>query len=300
MPLINYTVCPVCGGDFLVACFQVKDYTVSQNNFEIISCSNCKVRLTQNVPDAEGIGPYYKSENYISHTNTNKGLVNKLYGFVRNYTLKRKKKLVQRATGKQAGSLLDVGSGVGSFANIMQQYQWRVTALEPDTDARSKAKELYNLQLQPSEQLFNLPDNSYDAITLWHVLEHVHALEKYLQTFNRLLTANGTLIIAVPNYTSYDADVYGPYWAAYDVPRHLYHFSPHSMKVLMQRYGFCVEKMKPMWFDSFYVSLLSNRYRYGRFRYWKAAVTGLWSNIKALANAEKCSSVIYVIKKKEV
>lgn len=300
MSLINYTVCPVCGTNSLDACFQVKDYTVSQSDFEIINCNSCTVRLTQSVPDAAGIGTYYKSENYISHTNTNKGLVNKLYGFVRNYTLQGKKKLVQRATGKQAAALLDVGSGVGSFANIMQQHQWHVTALEPDGDARNKAHELYNLQLQPSEQLFSLADNSFDAITLWHVLEHVHDLEKYLQTFNRLLTANGALIIAVPNYTSYDAVAYGKYWAAYDVPRHLYHFSPHSMKILMQRYGFYVEKMKPMWFDSFYVSLLSNRYKYGRFRYLKAAAIGLWSNIKAITNSEKCSSVIYVIKKNQV
>lgn len=193
--------------------------------------------------------------------------------------------------------MLDVGAGTGAFVHTMQQAGWQVTALEPDETARNIAASKYGLQLQSPAQLFNLPQNHFNAITLWHVLEHIHTLKEYLQQFNNILQQHGRLVIAVPNYTSYDAAYYKEFWAGYDVPRHLYHFSPVGMKLLAKQFGFKVEKVYPMWFDSVYVSMLSEQYKTGKQNFLKALFIGFLSNAKAMLNKEKCSSVIYVLKK---
>lgn len=294
---IHYSACPVCNSQQLQDVFQVKDYTVSQQLFTVVECSHCTARFTQDVPGPAAIAPYYKSTAYISHTNSRKGLLNGLYHWVRRGTLVRKRRLVQHATGKRTGSVLDVGSGVGAFIKEMQDRGWNCTGLEPDPDARAVAQKEMNVVLDDNSRIYQLPDAQFDAITLWHVLEHVHDLQGYFQAFHRLLQPGGALLIAVPNYTAADAACYKTYWAAYDVPRHLYHFSPRSMQVLAGRHGFRIEAYRPMWYDSFYVSLLSNRYRSGSYGWINAIWNGLRSNFKALFNTQKCSSVIYVLKK---
>lgn len=294
---INYTLCPICGSAGISRVLKVKDNTASHEYFEIYHCSNCQVRFTQNAPSEASIGEYYKSENYISHTDTSKGLINNLYQRVRNISINQKKKLVEKITGLQKGNLLDVGSGTGYFASAMQKAGWDVTGLEPDEGARKVALQQHSLELLPTQQLFDLTPNSFDAITLWHVLEHVHGVKKYIETFKKLLTDKGKLFIAVPNYTSYDANSYGPDWAGYDVPRHLYHFTPQTMKWIMKEYGLKMTDIKPMWFDSFYVSLLSSKYKNGTPNWFGAFWTGLVSNINAMSDVRKCSSVIYIISK---
>ncbi len=295
--LVHYTHCPACGSTAFREVFPVRDFTVSQQQFMIVECEQCTLRFTQDVPTAEAIGPYYQSEDYISHTNTSRGLVNRLYLAVRKRTMLRKRNLVQRETGLRTGRLLDIGSGVGTFANTMQQAGWTVTGLEPEDAARHKAKELYGIALQPIEQFFHLEAGSFDAITLWHVLEHVHALDDYLRQMEKLLKPNGKLLIAVPNFTSRDAAVYKEFWAAYDVPRHLYHFSPAAMRTLVARHQLKCESVRPMWFDSFYISMLSNKYKFGKTKLPLACWNGLRSNLAALGNTDRCSSVIYVIGK---
>ena len=296
--LVHYTHCPACGSANLHDVFPVRDFTVSKEQFMIVECGQCTLRFTQDIPTAEAIGPYYKSDDYISHTNTSRGIVNRLYLAVRRRTMRRKRNLVQRETGLRRGRLLDIGSGVGTFANTMQRAGWEVTGLEPEDAARQKAKELYDITLQPVEQFFQLPAGSFDAITLWHVLEHVHALENYLRQMEKLLKPTGKLLIAVPNYTSRDASIYREYWAAYDVPRHLYHFSPVAMRTLVERVGLHCEAVRPMWFDSFYISMLSNKYKFGKTKLPLACWNGLRSNLAAFGNTDRCSSVIYVIGKK--
>lgn len=275
---------------------QAQDYTVSQEEFEVWECSDCSLRFTRDIPSQDEIGRYYQSAAYVSHSDTKKGIINKLYHVVRNYTLQSKRKLIEKAAGIKAGKLLDVGAGTGMFVKTMQDAAWEVTGLEPDETARLNALN-HGLQLQPSDKLFSLPPDSYDVITMWHVLEHVHDLHGYLEQFQKLLKKNGTLIIAVPNYTSDDATHYQQYWAAYDVPRHLYHFSPESMNRLMLQHGFTVKDYKPMWFDSFYVSMLSEQYKSGKNNLFKAFISGVRSNITALKDVKKCSSVIYIIKR---
>ena len=176
---------------------------------------------------------------------------------------------------------------------------WQVTALEPDANSRLRAMENYKITLLPIEQLISLPTNSQDVITLWHVLEHVHDLKGYLAAFKSILKPNGKLIIAVPNHTSFDAQYYKEYWAAYDVPRHLYHFSPFSMELLLNQYDMQVVQTKPMWFDSFYVSLLSEKYK--KSGYWgllRAFIIGCLSNLKAIRDPRVGSSIIYEIKRR--
>lgn len=295
--LVHYTNCPVCGSPDIKNVLSVKDYTVSNETFVIAECNSCSLRFTQDVPDAASIAPYYKSENYISHTNTSKGLINRLYQSVRKRTLKQKRRLIERASGIKKGRLLDVGSGTGAFANEMQQAGWQVTGLEPDADARAVGKQSYNIDLADIGQFYQLQESSYDVITMWHVLEHVHDLQGYIAKLKLLLTENGKLFIAVPNYTSKDAAAYKEQWAAYDVPRHLYHFSPLSMQVLMEKHGLRILQHKPMWYDSFYVSMLSSKYIHGKPNLVGAFFKGMGSNLKAMGDVKRCSSVIYIISK---
>lgn len=295
---INYEHCLCCGSAAINKVFECRDYTVSQEYFEIWECHTCSFRFTQNVPDESSIGVYYKSDTYVSHSDTRKGLVNRLYHYVRNFTLTTKLNVVKEVTGLKHGVLLDVGAGTGAFANIMQQAGWNVKGLEPDETARANALNNYKMQLEELKALDNFEENTFDAITLWHVLEHVHELHTYLKKFLEILKPAGRLIIAVPNYTSYDAGYYKQYWAAYDVPRHLYHFSPKSMNFLLEQEGFAVESIQPMWYDSFYVSMLSEKYRHGKDNFLSAFFIGLLSNLKTAFNKKRCSSIIYIIRKK--
>lgn len=298
--MIRYEQCPACGSNTIQKQLEVKDYTVSEQCFEIWECSHCRLRFTQNVPDQSQIGAFYKSENYISHTETKKGLINRLYHFIRKVTIRSKRRLILNETKIKQGSILDIGAGTGLFLKAMRDADWRVSGIEPDDLARSKAQELYGVLLLHPDVLFEFGSHTFNAITLWHVLEHVHDLHSYLTQINKLLAKNGVLFIAVPNYTCYDAQTYQQYWAAYDVPRHLYHFSPQSIRVLLEQHGMILKKIKPMWFDSFYIAMLSEKNKsLGRGNTLKAFWNGLWSNCIALTNKGRCSSIIYIIQKKD-
>ncbi len=294
--MIHYSLCPLCKSISIQPVFAAKDFTVTQEQFQVWKCNNCTLMFTQDIPGQGEIGKYYQSTSYISHSDTQEGFINKLYHRIRKKTLLSKKNLVQKETRLQQGNILDVGCGTGAFLNNMQQAGWRITGLEPDEGARKIAQSLYNIQPLPAQKIFELPVAEFDAITAWHVMEHVHQLHEYISQLKKILKSNGRIFIAVPNYTSNDASIYQSYWAAYDVPRHLYHFSPESMNILMEMHGMKVEKTKPMWFDSFYVSILSEQYRNGKGSIVKAFWIGLVSNFKAMFNKTKCSSVIYVVR----
>lgn len=292
---ITYSQCPCCKGVGISKVLSAKDHTVSSEIFDIWECDVCSARFTQNVPDETEIIRYYQSENYISHSNTNKGFINAAYHVVKKQTLKSKKQLIQKYTKQGSGNILDIGAGTGAFLQIMYEANWNVLGLEPNSSAREKAKELYGLPLQPVHELYYLKPETFDAITLWHVLEHVHDLHGYLAQFKKVLKKKGFLFIAVPNYTSNDATVYKESWAAYDVPRHLYHFSPQSITQLLLQHGLQLKEIKPMWYDSFYISMLSEKYKTGRSNFLTACINGWLSNWKALLNKERCSSLIYIL-----
>lgn len=291
-----YKNCPVCKSETFNSFLDCKDYTVSNETFSIISCKGCGFKFTNPIPELTNLGNYYKSEDYISHSNTKKGLISQLYHFVRNYTLKQKLKLVANHVSR--GTVLDYGCGTGMFLNKCQNAGWQAYGMEPDSGARKIASQM---QLRTfgdkKELLLSLGSKKLNAITLWHVLEHVTDLPETLHFFKEQLSKEGVLIIAVPNYQSNDAQFYGEFWAAYDVPRHLYHFDKDSMERLLGSYGFKLIETKPMKFDSFYVSMLSEKYKTGSINYLKAFYRGFVSNLKARASGNY-SSRIYVFKHK--
>jgi SAM-dependent methyltransferase len=297
MEVITRTECPCCGSPRISFFLSAKDFTVSGEHFEIWVCKECTAGFTQHVPTQTEIGRYYKSENYISHTDTKKGLVNSLYHVVRKRTLRQKSDLIKRTTGLQKGKILDIGAGTGAFTDAMKRAGWEAEGLEPDQDTRNRAMELYNIRLKDTAELYSITGERFDAVTMWHVLEHVHDLHEYLERIFAVLKPGGKAFIAVPNYTSHDAVEYLEYWAAYDVPRHLYHFSPEAMNKLLRKHGFSNLFMVPMWFDSFYVSMLSEQYKTGSPGYLNAFITGLKSNFLTTRMRERCSSLIYIASK---
>jgi len=288
--------CPNCNSQTFEPFISCKDYTVSGEVFSIVNCTSCGFKFTNPRPANNKIGDYYKSDNYISHSNTSKGLISKLYKAVRNYTLKGKLGLISKHSIK--GNLLDYGCGTGMFLSVAKSSTWNAFGIEPDSGARNFAIKENKMTVYPDVKTAsaNLKDTQFNCITLWHVLEHVMDLNETIAWFYSKLNKGGALIIAVPNYTSYDAKHYKEFWAAYDVPRHLYHFEQTVMVNLVQKTGFTFKESLPMKFDSFYVSMLSEKYKHGKINYFKAFLTGLKSNLKA-SEAKDYSSVIYVFKK---
>ncbi|MBL7920829.1 MAG: class I SAM-dependent methyltransferase [Bacteroidia bacterium] len=294
--MINLSNCPVCNTTNFKVSLTCKDYTVSKEDFKVVVCESCGFKFTNPRPENEILGDYYKSEDYISHSNTKKGIISRLYHAVRNYTLKKKIQLVSKHVSR--GTILDYGCGTGMFLKVCQDAGWKSFGMEPDEGARKIGSEM-SLTVFENKVKLNEYTNSqkFDAITLWHVLEHVTDLDDTLNFFKARLNDKGVLIIAVPNHTSFDAQYYKEFWAAYDVPRHLYHFHPQTIEKLLARFDFKLTEMLPMKFDSFYVSMLSEKYKTGTIKYPKAFISGLKSNLKA-KNAGEYSSVIYVFKKK--
>jgi len=299
MPKFNVIKCPVCEGKSFETFLTCTDFFVSGEEFQIKKCNSCDFKITENIEDEDNIGRYYQSENYISHSNTSKGIVNSVYHSVRKYMLGRKRHLVEKTTGLRKGEILDVGTGTGFFLNEMKEYGWQVTGTEKSSDARDFAKKEFNLDNLPSEKLFALKEKSFDVITLWHVLEHVHQLNENMATFNNLLKNDGKLIVAVPNNDSLDAKHYKQFWAAYDVPRHIWHFAPKQMKLLAEKHGFKLNSLHTMPFDSFYVSMLSEKYKKSKLSLFKGIFYGKISWLNSVLNPSKCSSVIYVFEKNQ-
>ena len=289
--------CPACGNSSWDSTGRVKDHSISGEWFQLKSCPVCHLKQTSPQPAQGEIGRYYASEDYVSHSDTRSGVINKLYHAARVLMLKKKHQWVLKASGQQTGYLLDVGAGTGHFPYYMKLSGWHAEGLEPDETARKVAAEKLNMPLDPIEKLDTLPENQYDVITLWHVLEHVHNPGSYFDRFRKILKPGGVLIIAVPNHTSRDAKRYKADWAAYDVPRHLWHFSPESMQKIMEKHGFTLTKKLPMHLDAFYVSMLSEKYRgkgiVGLVSAFFSGVKTYWS---ARKNVDTASSVIYIAK----
>lgn len=272
----------------------VKDHSVSGEEFELIQNSEYGFLETTPQPSLDKLPEYYESEDYISHTDSKRNLFEKVYHTVRSISLKKKLKLINSFTSEEK-KLLDIGCGTGDFLKTAQQNNWHVSGIEPNKEVREIANKKTNNSVFETAQLLKFEPNSFDVISLWHVLEHLPNLEEQIAIFKKLLKPNGTLIIAVPNYKSYDAKHYKEFWAAYDVPRHLWHFNQASISKLVSAASFKVEKVKPMWFDSFYVSMLSEKYKSGKMNPIKGIWIGFLSNIKALSSKE-ASSLIYIIK----
>ena len=291
----NLTTCPVCGGESSKKVMDCIDYTVSRETFSIVQCTKCGFKYTNPRPDDKEIGKYYESEEYVSHSNSKKGLINTVYHWVRNYSLRKKVELINSQSKK--GNLLDIGCGTGEFLSTAVANGWKGQGIEPNDKARNQAISNHKLNVLPESGIASLQNNNFDVITMWHVLEHVHTLNERVLEIYSLLKPGGKAIIAVPNCTSYDASVYGKEWAAYDVPRHLYHFTPETMKALFRKHKMDFVQSYPMKFDSFYVSMLTEKNVHKQNRLLPAFANGFKSNLKTKNDAEKYSSVIYVFVK---
>ena len=270
---------------------KVKDHSVSQETFDLLYDSALDMLVTNPPPSLDVLDKYYDSPDYLSHTDGNKSLFEKLYQAVKNIALKNKLNLVN-SLSENKGKILDIGAGTGDFLAFVKQNGWQTIGSEPSQKAREIA---IKKGVDFVNETFELDNQSFDVITMWHVLEHVPDLEKQIQELKRLLKPNGTLIVAVPNFKSFDASHYKEYWAAYDVPIHFWHFSKKAIKKLFEKENLKLIDVLPMKFDAFYVSLLSEKYKTGNMNFIKAFYIGLKSNLKAIKTSEY-SSHIYIIK----
>ena len=325
MKLIVPEKCPVCGSAESLTFLHCKDSFAGGATFEIRQCSDCGFRFTSGFPDESEIGKYYEAAGYISHTDTNKGLVNKIYHIVRKYMLGRKGQMVESLVGGRKGRILDIGCGTGYFLNEMQRRGWKGVGVEKSPSASEQAKKNFNLEVyndikdvdkvcqycgegEPcgkSETIGlhgicsrNSLNDRFDVITLWHVLEHLQDLESAFDCFRNLLIKNGVLLIAVPNSDSFDARKYKEHWGAYDVPRHLWHFTPETLAKLAHREGFYIEKISAMPFDAFYVSMLSEKYKGNSMPVVRGALTGFSSLVRNANRPKMSSSIIYVLRRR--
>lgn len=282
----------------------LKDYSLTQEKFELYHSEMYDMLITHPKPSNDELGKYYDHSDYISHTDANKSVFDKLYQLAKKNAISSKVTLLN-SLRPESKSVLDIGTGTAEFLIAMKKNGWSVTGVEPNIKARSiatkKFKSTQNQECIIFESLKELQQESpikFDVITLWHVLEHVPDVQSYIVQLRLMLKPNGTIIIAVPNFKSYDATYYGNYWAAYDVPRHLWHFSKNAIKLLFKNEQMEVVKIFPMKMDSFYVSLLSEKYKTGKMNFFKGFLIGLQSNIKALISDEY-SSHIFIIKNKK-
>ena len=269
---------------------QIKDHSVSKESFELLYNAELDLVFTHPQPSADKLTNYYDSPDYISHTDSKRSPFEKIYQIVKSYALKNKLKLINYESKK--GIILDIGAGTGDFLHCLKSDGWEIMGLEPN----EKAKNIAVAKKIPfANSLSELDKNSFDVITMWHVLEHVPDVEAQISELKRLLKPDGTIFIAVPNFNSFDANYYGGFWAAFDVPRHLWHFSKTAITKLFEAQNLKVTKVLPMKFDSFYVSLLSEKYKTGKMNFIKAFFIGWKSNRYGRQNSEY-SSHIYVIK----
>lgn len=291
--------CLICGSAEKELFLTCKDYTVSQQEFKIQQCKSCGFRYTSPRPANENLGEYYKAESYVSHSDSKNGLINTIYHWVRSYTLIKKLQLVMHYSKLKRGKILDYGAGTGAFLNTCKTNGWHAIGIEPDEDARNIMAEKFSISSFASLEAAraDISFSDFDVITAWHVFEHVPDLQETIQALKGALKPKAKLIVAVPNPTSFDAKHYKQYWAAYDVPRHLWHFAPADIIRLLKDSGFTHIKTLPMVFDSFYVSMLSEKYKRSSGGLISALMMGLRSNIKANKTGTEFSSQIYVFEK---
>lgn len=294
--MIHVTECPVCNSTAFKSLFICKDYSISREDFTLIQCEYCNFVITSPRPTSGELGRYYASDNYISHSDTAQGLINKLYHFIRKITLRGKISLIKKYSNNPR--LLDIGSGAGYFLNSCKQSGFAAIGIEPDTPSRMRSIQQFGIDVHEESELDKLNSSGFDIITLWHVLEHVENLNNRMSQICRLLDSEGIVIIALPNCSSFDARHYQSFWAGYDVPRHLWHFTPQTIRDLGFKHGLTVFKTLPMHFDSYYVSMLSEKYKKSTLAFIKGMFIGLISNLRAtLKQNNSYSSQIYLLRK---
>ena len=289
--------CLVCDSNNIAFSLGCKDHLTSGENFDIYVCKNCGFLFTVNPPSEHEIEKYYDAGNYVSHSDTKKGLTNILFHFTRSLMLYRKRRIISQATGLKTGALLDIGCGTGYFAAFMEKGGWKVTGLEANERARAFVAEKFNLEVVNDTELAKFEDNHFDCITLWHVFEHLHDPVNYTSVILRLLKPGGICIAAMPNCSSFDSQYYGKFWAAWDIPRHLWHFTPDTFRAFTERKGFKITGTRSLPADVFYISILSEKYRGSNLPFVSGMIKGFGFSLLALFNKKRSSSLIYSLRK---
>lgn len=288
------TQCSLCDNFDLIPVFSVIDRLVSSETFDIIECISCKARHTSPVPSGNEVGRYYKSAEYHPHSVQGISISDIAYRIVRGIMIERKRKWIQKFSGLTTGRLLDIGCGTGEFPAFMRDNGWEVSCVDSSESVLKSVKERFGLNGLLSDLWLKMDTPPFDVITLWHTLEHVADPRLYLETAISQLTEKGTILIGVPNFTSYDAQIYGKYWAAYDAPRHFTHFHPSSMELFLESCHLNLSAIIGLTYDSYYVSILSAK-NMGKITLG-ALWTGFISNQKARYNTKRSSSLIYVVR----
>ncbi|MBN2633854.1 MAG: class I SAM-dependent methyltransferase [Bacteroidales bacterium] len=295
--MINYKTCPLCNSEKIGSWIQTNDFFLSREPFTLFICSDCGLVFTQDHPDEGSSGRYYESNDYISHNEKAKGFISSVYRLARKFMLRSKRKMITRLTGLRRGDLLDIGSGTGHFLFEMQRKGWKVKGIEINESARAFSVNTHNLEVISPQNIVSLPDSSFDCITLWHVLEHFHYPKAFFSEIQRLLKSTGKCVIALPNCSSFDSDHYKKFWAALDVPRHIWHFSPASFNIFARNSGFQIKAIRRLPLDVFYISILSEKYRGSEFYLIKGIIKGSWFFFKSIWNIKKSSSLVYILNK---
>ena len=269
---------------------KIKDHFLTHEEFDLVEVQPGVLKTSPTPPE---LSRYYESDDYISHHQEDKSFKTKIYRFFQKYNLKYKKSILDQyvTTGK---NILDYGCGAGEFLNFIQK-DYSVKGFEPNKDARNAAtKKVGNDKIV--SDLNQIQNESLDAVTMWHVLEHIENQEEFLSEIYTKIKKGGKLIIAVPNYKSLDAEYYQEFWAAYDVPRHLYHFSKEGMKIIFENQNWTLKEIRPLLLDSYYISITSEKYMKNPLSWLKGPIIGALSNIKASKTGDY-SSLIYIIEK---
>lgn len=287
--------CPWCGSEKAQINLWLKDEFLSKEDFHICECLNCGLSYTMPRPNKEKIGEYYKSEEYYSHQENKKGFIPRLYESVKKVNLKHKYNLATQ--GLNVGKMLDIGCGVGDFLHTAEEHGWTCTGVEPSEDAKAIAKTKTKANIINSEDMEKIPDASFDLITMWHVLEHVDDLKWQIEQLHRLTKTKGRIVIAVPNYKSYDGQYYKELWAAYDVPRHMSHFNKTVLSNIFKSKNLELVRTDKLIWDAYYISYMSEQYKQHKFPLLKGTFRGCISNCKARRTKE-WSSMVYIFEKK--
>lgn len=293
--MISHSACPLCSSERITLYLKCTDHLVSKEKFDLFKCSACGFVFTREYPDEHSIGKYYESDDYISHDDNAKEFINRLYLLARNLMLLRKRKIIEKATGLRKGNILDIGCGTGYFAGTMKKSGWDVIGIEPNRKARDYGSKRFGIDVLSPEQISGLPGQSFDCITMWHVMEHLHDPFKYSVEITRLLKPGGIIIAALPNSSSSDAEFYGRFWAAYDCPRHLWHFNPSTFKIFWEKKGYEIINISRLPLDVFYISILSEKNKGSEIPIIKGLITGLVFAVKSAINKNKCSSLVYFL-----
>jgi SAM-dependent methyltransferase len=295
--MVHNFACPLCSDERIHIHLNCRDYFLSGEPFALFKCSSCGFVFTQDYPEEQEMGKYYESEEYLSHNDSSMKFSDRIYRIVRKIMLNRKRRMVEKITGLKKGKLLDIGSGSGHFAMTMKKGGWQVKGIEINEKARISSASKLGLEINDPKEIVSLGSSSFDCITLWHVLEHFHEPNKYFREIMLLLKPGGICITALPNCRSYDAIHYREFWAAFDVPRHLWHFTPSSFALFAEKTGFRLENIKNLPADVFYISFVSEKYKEASLPFIRGIIRAKFYAIGSFFNKEKSSSIIYILRK---